>query len=77
ASRLKELERCQIVGLRRDSEFEGLAELARAVTGLPMAMLGFIAEDGVSIRAVSGAMAGEPADVPASATGLMASAIAG
>jgi diguanylate cyclase (GGDEF)-like protein len=75
--RLRELERFLIVGSRREPEFDGLADLARKVTGLPMAAIGFLSEAGVWLKAVSGALAGDDAQAgPASAVRLMADAMA-
>lgn len=74
---MRELERFQIVGTRREPEFDGLADLARSLTGLPMAAIGFASEHGVWLKAVSGAIPGSAAaEAPASALRLMAETIA-
>lgn len=74
--RVRELDRFQIVGTRREPELDGLADLARTLTGLPMAAIGFATNSGIWLKAVSGAVDGEAAaDAPASAVRLMAEAV--
>jgi diguanylate cyclase (GGDEF)-like protein len=75
--RLREIERFQIVGTRREPEFDGLAELARTLTGLPMAAIGFATDNGIGLKAVSGLLSGSAAaEAPTSALRLMADAVA-
>jgi diguanylate cyclase (GGDEF)-like protein len=55
--RIRELEGLQAAGTRRDLQIDGLCDLARLVSGLPMAAIGFVGPTGLALRAVSGAIA--------------------